>query len=367
MVGCISVLPKCEKGGSGIMKGIGLVFAGGGGKGSYEIGVWKYLHEIGLDQYVRAVSGTSVGALNAALFAGSSYELAEELWLNISQEKILTPKEVSAEDIMKWLVANGVALSLPMLRGVSKVVSGTVLGVEKIAQIMFAKLMGDHMFSREGIVEMISDGLDFNRLRSSELPCFVTCVRCPGLIIKRFRLNAYSDDDITKVLLASSAIPIIFPNEEFQGEKYCDGGIPIVGDNVPVEPVYNTGVEHIIVVHLSQDALVDKEQFPNSNIIEIVPHEDLGNALSGTLDFSSEGALMRLQLGYEDAKRIMQPMVDMIIMKAANQNMLKVAQQTNIEYEKERQGLIKEENSIKEKMARDGFDALFENLTKENK
>lgn len=31
------------------MKGIGLVFAGGGGKGSYEIGVWKYLHEIGID------------------------------------------------------------------------------------------------------------------------------------------------------------------------------------------------------------------------------------------------------------------------------------------------------------------------------
>ena len=84
------------------MKGIGLVFAGGGGKGSYEIGVWKYLHEIGLDQYVRAVSGTSVGALNASLFVGGSYELAEELWLNISQKKILTPKEVSAEDIMNW-------------------------------------------------------------------------------------------------------------------------------------------------------------------------------------------------------------------------------------------------------------------------
>ena len=88
------------------MKGIGLVFAGGGGKGSYEIGVWKYLHEIGIDQYIRVVSGTSVGALNAALFVGSSYEVAEELWLNISQDKILTPKKITTEDIMKWLVAN---------------------------------------------------------------------------------------------------------------------------------------------------------------------------------------------------------------------------------------------------------------------
>lgn len=349
------------------MKGIGLVFAGGGGKGSYEIGVWKYLHEIGLDQYVRAVSGTSVGALNASLFVGSSYELAEELWLNISQKKILTPKEVSAEDIMKWFVANGVTLSTPMLKGVSKAVSGTILGVEKIAQVMATKMMGDHMFSREGLVEMIADGLNFNILKSSEIPCYVTCVRCPGLKIERFILNEYSDDDITKLLLASSAIPIVFPNEEFHGQMYCDGGIPIVGDNVPIEPIYNTGVENIIVVHLSQDYLVDKEQYPNSKIIEIVPCEDLGNALTGTLDFSPEGALTRMKMGYEDAKRIMQPMVDMIVMTVANQRMLKVAQQKNIDFEKKRQDLLEREKNIKEKMARDGFDTLFENLTKENK
>lgn len=347
------------------MKGIGLVFAGGGGKGSYEIGVWKYLHETGLDQYVRAVSGTSVGALNAALFVGSSYEIAEDLWLNISQKKILTPKEVSAEDIMKWLVVHGfVATSLTM--GFSKVVSGTILSAEKVAQVMLTRMRGDHMFSREGIVEMISDGLSFNMLRTSEVPCFVTCTRCSGLEIERFKLNEYSDEEITKLLLASSAIPIIFPNEEFRGNKYCDGGIPFVGDNVPIAPVYNMGVEYIIVVHLSQEALVDKEQFPDSKIIEIVPREDLGDAISGTLDFSPEGASYRLELGYEDAKRIMQPMVDMITLTVANQRMLKVAQQKNLEFGKKRQVLLNKEKEIKEKMASDGFDAVFRELTKEN-
>ncbi len=349
------------------MKGIGLVFAGGGGKGSYEIGVWKYLHEIGLDQYVRAVSGTSVGALNAALFVGSSYEIAEALWLNISQEKILTPKEVSLEDIMKWFVVNGVNFSALFTMGASKVVSGSILGAEKIAQGMITKMKGDHMFSREGIVDMISDGLNCNKLRTSEIPCFVTCVRCPEFVVERFKLEEYSDEEITKLLLASSAIPIIFPKEEFRGNKYCDGGIPIVGDNVPVEPVYNTGVENIIVVHLSQDTLVNKEQFPNSKIIEIVPREDLGNALSGTLDFSPEGASSRMRLGYEDAKRMMQPMIDMIMMTVANQRMLKVAQQKNIEFEKKRQALLNEEKEIKERMASDGFDEVFEELAKENK
>ena len=38
-----------------LLNGIGLVFAGGGGKGAYQIGVWKYLREVGLDKSVCAV------------------------------------------------------------------------------------------------------------------------------------------------------------------------------------------------------------------------------------------------------------------------------------------------------------------------
>ena len=49
------------------MNKLGIVFSGGGGKGGYEIGVWKYFRKIGLDKYVRVVSGTSVGALNTPL------------------------------------------------------------------------------------------------------------------------------------------------------------------------------------------------------------------------------------------------------------------------------------------------------------
>lgn len=49
------------------MKKLGLVLSGGGGKGSYEIGVWRYLKEIGLDKKISVISGTSVGGLNAAL------------------------------------------------------------------------------------------------------------------------------------------------------------------------------------------------------------------------------------------------------------------------------------------------------------
>ena len=344
------------------MKGIGLVFAGGGGKGAYEIGVWKYLHEIGLDQYVRVVSGTSVGALNAALFVGSSYELAEKLWLTISQDKILTPREISPQDIIKWLISNGITLSSPILAEVGQFASQASLIVEKIAIKTMANILGDHIFSRKGIIRMIDDGLNFDRLKSSSIPCYVTCLKCQQLQIQRFLLNEYNDQDITTLLLATSAIPLIFPNEEFQGQKYCDGGLPLVGDNVPVEPVYKTGVNTIIVIHLSQDCLLDKEKFPNAKIIEIVPSEDLGNILTGTLDFGSEGSSTRIKLGYEDAKRIMLPLVDMMYMNAVNSKMLEVAKQKNYDFENKRQILVDKSNEIKENMLHDEFDILFSSL-----
>ena len=48
---------------------IGLVLSGGGAKGAFQAGVWKAMNELGLAERVRVISGTSVGALNAAAFA----------------------------------------------------------------------------------------------------------------------------------------------------------------------------------------------------------------------------------------------------------------------------------------------------------
>ena len=347
------------------MKGIGLVFAGGGGKGAYEIGVWKYLHEIGLDQYIRVVSGTSVGALNAALVVGSSYEVAEKLWMNIREDKILTPKEITSEDILRWLISNGLERTSPIVNVVSKVVSGTITGIERIVQMLLNRVTGDYLFSREGIIQMISEGLNFSMLQNSEIPCYVTCIKCNGLKVKRFKLNDYSEEDIIQLLLASSAIPVIFRNEEFQGDKYCDGGIPGIGDNIPVKPVYDTGVEMIVVVHLSQETMIDKEQFPNARIVEIVPQENLGNLLSGTLDFSPEGSLYRIQLGYNDAKKVMQPMVEMMKMTAINKRMLEKAKQRNERFEKRRENLKTNAIEIEEKMKKDGLEEILLGLTKE--
>lgn len=67
----------------------GLVLAGGGAKGSYQVGVYKALNE--LDWRPGVIAGTSVGCLNGALFALDDWELAQEMWLTIGDGQVMEP------------------------------------------------------------------------------------------------------------------------------------------------------------------------------------------------------------------------------------------------------------------------------------
>lgn len=67
------------------MESYGLVLAGGGAKGIYQIGAWKALRE--LEVPLQRVVGTSVGAMNGALVVLDEFDGAVDLWKNMSIEK----------------------------------------------------------------------------------------------------------------------------------------------------------------------------------------------------------------------------------------------------------------------------------------
>lgn len=75
---------------------IGLVLDGGGGRGAYQIGVWKYFLEkrIKFDY----ISGTSAGALNSVLICQNNYKKAEKLWTQLKPEDI---KEIDKKKLAK--------------------------------------------------------------------------------------------------------------------------------------------------------------------------------------------------------------------------------------------------------------------------
>lgn len=243
------------------MNSIGLVFSGGGGKGAYQIGVWRALRELGLEGQVVAVSGTSVGALNAALYLKGDLEFAEQLWNSISNEMLLLPSPDSE----------------------------------------------DSFFSNAGLQQLL-DGALSQPDRSPPPLCFATCKRLDDGQVRYFELRHLINSGYRRqILLASSALPGVFPPVVVDGERYIDGGAN--GDNIPVYPLTLEGISTVLVVHLSREEPAAAPQFPEIEVIDLFPSENLGGFFSGTVDFSPDGARRRINIGYQDGIRRLSTLV----------------------------------------------------------
>lgn len=336
------------------MKGIGLVLAGGGGKGAYQIGVWKYLREIGMDSYIRAVSGTSIGALNGALITAGHYDLAEKIWLEIRPSQALTVRSLAERDIFVYLINSQLFQDLKQHNP----------GQADAAAQVFAKNLSllvteRALFSREGLIQLIHRGLDFQALQHCAYPCFATCTSVFPPAPEYFDLRKYNSEGIQELLLASSAIPVLFDEVYFNHKVYYDGGLPIAGDNIPIQPVYETGVEYILVVHLKQEKAIDCTRYPNAKILEIVPSENLGGVVSGTLDFTSAGSRRRLNLGYEDARNTLRPFVSILTQLRRNTEEMQHHWGEFSHLQEEFSGLQTRKEELIEKQRSSGFEDLY--------
>lgn len=262
---------------------IGLVLAGGGAKGAYQIGAFKALKELKIDKYISVLAGTSIGALNAMLLMQDDLELSESIWGTITREKILP---IDEKDLNKksFLISLGLKNINFIKKHMPKMISGGNI-------------------SREGLDE-IMEVLDFNKIKENKMVCYAACTEVPSLMPKYFKVNDYEPEDIKKILLATSALPMIYECEEIECTKYLDGGIV---DNIPIQPVYGEGCDIIIIIHLSKETPVNKKMYPNTNIIEITPSEIEEGVLDGTLDFTIESAKKRMKLGYDNTMEMFQP------------------------------------------------------------
>lgn len=309
------------------MEKLGLVLDGGGGKGAYQIGVWKYLKEVGLDNNIKAISGASVGALNSCLFALDDYKLAEEIWTREIRNKILS---IDIESTIK---------------GFGKY--GTMLMTNPAIAAFVGVLASTGVLSRDGLVSIINKHIDLNGISNMDFPIYCACTHIPSFDAHYFKINGRSEKDIIDILLASSAIPILFPMEKIDGEVYLDGGIK---DNSPLTPLYDEGCTDIIVIHLKADEIIKDRRDSLANIYEICPQEDLGNLINGTLDFSPEGAYKRIEQGYNDAKEVLQVVVDIARAQAGIIKDLDAIRSHEKIFKQNRKHTLEERHKLKENL-----------------
>ena len=80
-----------------------LVLAGGGAKGSYQVGVWQALQELGWTPDI--ITGASVGALNGCLFTMGKSKEAEDLWRGLEIHDVLeVPASLKPEELNNFFL-----------------------------------------------------------------------------------------------------------------------------------------------------------------------------------------------------------------------------------------------------------------------
>ncbi len=278
------------------MKKIGLTFAGGGGKGAYEIGVWKALKEYGVDKQITAVSGTSVGGLNGALFANGDIEQGLKVWESMSPDKIL---QINPQKIIS---------AIGMLHPSTRVL--TALS----SQLGFLKSEG--IFGQKGLESIIRESLKDGDLKD-KIPLYICATDVSDKLSWKplyKKLNELEYEKIVQYLLATSAIPVAFPTTIVDDKELLDG---FLTDNTPIMPlIEDEGCESIIIVLLGRSESITKEKlnYPNVDFWEITPSGDTKEGL-GSLDFKSNTATNLIDMGYRDTLKILQNLYEFLLIE----------------------------------------------------
>ena len=232
----------------------GLVLSGGGAKGAFEIGVWRWLQRTGLDKKITGISGTSVGALNSILFSCTSLEEAERIWRSVRQEDLTrvnkeTLKRV-AEIFLQALTGAAIgSISAPLLMQDMMPMTGeSFFTQEKLSEIVDEVLKS--RFPRDRVVFSC---LARQSLQQQKEPPAENALQALHNA-DYYCLNNRNVKEISKIVLASSALPLVYDPVRIHHFEYRDGGCR---DNTPCMPLIRSGFRKLIVVHLSERGRTD--------------------------------------------------------------------------------------------------------------
>jgi NTE family protein len=183
---------------------VGYVFGGGGSLGAVQVGMLQALGEQDIAPDV--VAGTSVGSLNAAVVAHDPKSAANRLshlWARITRERVFP---------------------------------GGLL-----AQMRTLQHTKTHLFPSTGLAGVITDFLGADATFADLRLPFAAI----AMDIATARPHVMRDGRLLPALLASAAIPGVFPAVQLESLRLYDGGLVV---NVPMRQVLAMGARSLVVL-----------------------------------------------------------------------------------------------------------------------
>jgi len=186
------------------------VLGGGGNLGSVQVGMLQALFEAGIEPDV--VIGCSVGALNAAGLAAdptmAGVRRMRETWLSLTGDELFPAGRISG----LWLLGR----------------------------------KGQAVQPNTGLRHLIERTLPYTRLEEATIPVHVNATS-----LQSGRGRWFTSGPAVDAILASAALPAVFPPVVVGGEAYIDGGVV---DNVPISRAVALGAKRVYVLHVGNFA-----------------------------------------------------------------------------------------------------------------
>ncbi len=238
-----------------------LVLAGGGAKGSYQVGVWRALQE--LEWTPAIITGASVGTLNGCMFASGKADEVEQLWRTMENHDVLdVPATRDADELRAFFL---------------DVIRSGGLDVQPLA-------------------EQIDALIDEEAVRRSPIRFGLVMTEMATMRSVQCQIEDIPSGQLKEYLLASSAcFPALRPRE-IDGVKYIDGGWR---DNMPLRLAAAMGATELLGVDIDGIGIIP----PNNTGLPtriVRSHWNLGP----TLDFDPARAARNIALGYLDTMRL---------------------------------------------------------------
>jgi len=190
--------------------GTAFVLGGGGNLGAVQVGMLQALFEAGVVPEV--LIGCSVGALNAAGVAAdptpAGVRRLRETWLNLDADQLWPAGRVSG----LWMLGR----------------------------------KGQAIQPNDGLRQLIERTLPYKRLEDAVIPVHVNATS-----LETGRGHWFTTGSAVEAILASAALPAVFPPVVVDGEAYIDGGVV---DNVPISRALALGASRIFVLHVGNFA-----------------------------------------------------------------------------------------------------------------
>ncbi len=251
----------------------GLALEGGGAKGSYQVGAYKALKELGYE--FDYIVGTSIGAINGVIFAQHDEEIAERVWSDIKYSTVVDVDDKRMQSLLNEDL--------------------TFSNLKEKFEIL-KEVVSEGGFDTTPFKELLDKYVDEEKIRKSNIKFGLVTVDISNIKPIEIFIDDMEVGTLKQYLYASSNLPV-FRQKPIDGRYLIDGGFY---SNNPVKMIEDK-CDEIINILLYPNRLLHLTS-AGKNVKTIMPRERLADIMN----FNSVDARYGIELGYYDTYKYFQ-------------------------------------------------------------